>query len=67
MDARKHSLGGSNKLLALRQAADYLGVPVRTFEKHWRDWGLAGYLYGRRWHFRIRDLEHWLESRRING
>ena len=64
MDERKHTIGGSAKLLPLMQAADYIGVPYRTFEKNWRGWGLVAYRYGRRYHFRIRDLEHWLDQRR---
>lgn len=62
---REKSLGGSNKSLPLRQAAEYLGVPVRTFEKNWRAWGLIASFYGRRYHFRIRDLDHFIESNRV--
>ena len=58
---RENPLGGSNKMVALREAAEHLGVPRRTFEKNWRAWGLKASFYGRRWHFRVRDLDHFID------
>lgn len=57
------NLGGSNKLLSLRDAADLLSVPERRLRDYWRIWGIKTYKVGRELRFRERDLWTWLETR----
>ena len=54
------SAGGSNQLLSVANAAEFLDVPERTLRDRWRSWGIPAYRVGRAYRFRVRDLEQWL-------
>ena len=56
------AIGGSNRLVGCREAAEFLSVPERTLRENWRRWGMPGYKVGRAIRFRERDLEIWLEK-----
>jgi len=58
--------GGSNRLLDLEKAAQYLDVPERRLRDNWRRWGITSYKVGRELRFRERDLEAYL-SRNIEA
>jgi excisionase family DNA binding protein len=60
-------LGGSNRLIGVRETAARLDVPISTLYKHWRDWQLTAYRVGRALKFRERDIEVWLERQRVDG
>jgi len=60
-------LGGSNRLIGVRETAARLDVPVSTLYKHWREWQLTAYRVGRALKFRERDIEVWLERQRVDG
>jgi excisionase family DNA binding protein len=60
-------LGGSNRLIGVRETAERLDVPVSTLYKHWREWQLTAYRVGRALKFRERDIEAWLERQRVDG
>jgi len=57
------TIGGSNRLLRMAEAAEYLNTPKRTLEQNWRRWGLRAHRIGRAVQFRERELERWIESR----
>ena len=57
--------GGSNRLMGVPEAAEFLAVPERTLRENWRRWGLAAHRVGRAIRFRERDIECWLEKNRI--
>lgn len=59
------TLGGSNRLLTPQQVADWLNVPLKTVYAQWREWGLRGLKFGKHLRFRVRDVEHWLETREV--
>jgi excisionase family DNA binding protein len=59
------AIGGSNRLIGCREAAEYLSVPERTVRDNWQRWGLLGYKVGRAIRFRERDVEAWLERQAI--
>jgi excisionase family DNA binding protein len=61
------SSGGSNKLISAREAAGYLGVSKTTVYERYEEWGLPAYWVGANLRFRIRDIELWLERRRVGG
>jgi excisionase family DNA binding protein len=60
-------LGGSNRLIGVRETAARLDVPVSTLYKQWREWQLTAYRVGRALKFRERDIEVWLERQRVGG
>ena len=45
-------IGGSNKMISLRDTAELLDVPVSTLYKRWRAFGLTAYRIGRSLKFR---------------
>jgi len=53
--------GGSNRLLSIPVAAEYLSVPERRLRDNWKRWKIRAYRVGRELRFRERDLESWLE------
>jgi len=53
--------GGSNRLLSVKLAAEYLAVPERRLRDNWRRWQIRAYRVGRELRFRERDLESWLD------
>jgi excisionase family DNA binding protein len=58
-------IGGSNRMLTMRQTAEFLGVAHKTLTMSWRSWELPGYRIGGCIKFRERDLEAWLAKRVI--
>jgi excisionase family DNA binding protein len=58
-------LGGSNKMISLRETAGRLDVPVSTLYKRWQEWGLRAYRIGRALKFRERDIEAWLDRQLV--
>ena len=56
--------GGSNQVISLVKAADYLDCPPRRLRDNWKRWGIPVYKVGRELRFRVRDLESYLESNR---
>lgn len=71
-DAKR--IGGSNRVLSMREAAEYLHVAYGTLSRRYRQWGIAhhriggkvvsGRMKGGRVYFRERNLEAWLERTR---
>lgn len=55
------TIGGSNRLLRCKEAAEFLSVPQRTLRENWRRWGLTAHKVGRAIRFRVRDIETYLE------
>lgn len=60
------TLGGSNRWLSLRHAAEALDVPERRLRDNWKAWGMPASKFGRALHFRERDLLAWAETRKAN-
>jgi excisionase family DNA binding protein len=58
-------IGGSNRLISLKDTAEFLDVPVSTLYKRWRAFGLTAYRVGRSIKFRERDIEAWLDRQRV--
>jgi excisionase family DNA binding protein len=56
------NLGGDRRLLGTAEAAQYLGVPVRSLQANWRVWSLRPYKVGRSLKFRASDLEVYLSE-----
>ena len=56
------SVGGSNRLLSVPEAAEYLAVPERTLRENFRRWGIPAHKVGRALRFRVRDIESYLEK-----
>lgn len=58
-------VGGSNRVLTMREAADYVGMSYYRFARHYRaDWGIPFHRVGARVQFRERDLESFLDRNR---
>jgi excisionase family DNA binding protein len=55
-------LGGSNRMLSIRDLAELLGISERTVRDQWRTWGLTGYRIGRHLRFREREIHAWIDS-----
>jgi excisionase family DNA binding protein len=57
-------------MLSMKQAAEYLGVKYDTLAKQYKVWGIPHYRMGPAARtliqFRVRDLENWLETRRVS-
>lgn len=61
-------IGGSNKLLTTREAAEYLALPsVRTLQDNWKKWGIPAAKFGRGLKFRVRDLDSFVARREVNA
>jgi len=61
-----HRDGGSpSRLLSIPQAAEYLGVSVRTFFKLRRELVEVRYPHSRMVRFDRHDLDRWIESRKV--
>ena len=58
-------IGGSNKLIGLKETAAMLDVPESSMYKNWRTWGLKAYRVGRSLKFRERDIEAWLDRQLV--
>jgi excisionase family DNA binding protein len=57
-------IGGSNRVLSMREAADYLGVSYKRFAASYKGWSIACHRIGGRVKFRERDLEWFLDRTR---
>lgn len=57
--------GGSNRMLSMRDAAEHMGVKYLTLAGKYKEWHIPHYRFGRLVQFRERDLETWMESRRV--
>jgi excisionase family DNA binding protein len=55
------TVGGSNKLLSIKETAEYLSISERTLRNHFRTWGIPAHKVGRAIRFRMRDIESFLE------
>ncbi len=55
-------LGGSIQLIGMREAAARLDVPLSTFQKHYREWGVPVRKIGRAVKFMVRELDAWIEA-----
>lgn len=53
-----------SNLLSTAEAADYCGIPVRTWERNYQVWEVPHFRIGRAIKYRQSELETWLESRR---
>jgi len=51
-------------MLSTEEAADYLGVKLRSFAQNWHRWGVTAYQVGRNNRFRVSDLEQFLDDHR---
>jgi excisionase family DNA binding protein len=58
-------LGGSNRLISMREAADRINYSYVYFSQHFREWGIPSIRTGRKVQFRERDLEDFIETRRV--
>lgn len=58
-------IGGSNKLISMREAADFLGLSYKGFAASYKAMRIPCFKVGRSVKFRIRDLESWLEGKRV--
>jgi excisionase family DNA binding protein len=58
-------IGGSNKLISLKDTAAMLDVPTSTLYKQWQNWGLKAYRVGRALKFRERDIDAWLDRQLV--
>ena len=59
------AIGGSNRLIGCKEAAEFLSIPERTLRENWRRWGLTAHKVGRAIRFRERDIEAWLQKNTI--
>jgi len=60
-------IGGSNRMLNMRETAEFLGVSHKSLQSNWRRWGLPAYRIGKRVQFRERDLEAWLAKQSVTS
>ena len=59
-------MGSTNRLLSMKQAAEYIGRHPGTFQNTYRKLGIPHFKVGRSVIFRERDLDAWLvEHRRV--
>jgi excisionase family DNA binding protein len=59
--ARKGTLGGSNRMLSAHDVAAILAVPESTVRGRWREWGLPAYRIGKHLRWRERDVAAWID------
>lgn len=52
------------KLLGNKEAAQYCGIPLRTWQTHYLIWGVPHFRIGRAVKYRESELIAWIESRR---
>jgi excisionase family DNA binding protein len=61
-------LGGSSRLISMREAAAHLGTPLSTFQKHYREWDVPARKIGRSVKFMVRELDAWIEAQpKVSG
>jgi excisionase family DNA binding protein len=54
--------GGSNRMLSVKETAEFLGVSPKLIYNRWSEMGLTAYRVRSLLKFRERDLENWLEK-----
>lgn len=54
--------GGSNRVLDLAEAADFLRVPPTRLRGYWKAWGIKAHKVGRELRFLERDLVSYIEQ-----
>ncbi len=57
-------IGGSNVMLSMHEAAEYVGLSYKHFAAHYREWGIVHHRIGKYVRFRTRDIESFLDSTR---
>jgi hypothetical protein len=57
-------VGGSNRVVSMHAAADYLGITYKYFAANYKAWGIACHHIGKYVRFRERDLESYLDRTR---
>jgi excisionase family DNA binding protein len=68
MEKNIRVLGGNTQLVSMREAAARLNVPLSTFQKHYREWGVPARKVGRSVKFMERELLAWIEAQpRVSG
>lgn len=56
----------TGRLISKHELAQWLGVPVRTIESWVYRRAIQSYKIGRSVRFSVRQVEQWIESRRLN-
>jgi excisionase family DNA binding protein len=56
-----------DRILALREVADYLKLTERTLYRLTQAGRLPGFKVGNSWRFRLRDLEEWIEDQKAEA
>lgn len=56
------SIGGSNKLLTMKESAEYLRRSYKNYASSYKRWGIPAHRIAGRVYFRTRDLESFLDS-----
>lgn len=57
------TLGGSNRLLSLAEAAERLGKPAESLRKYRNIWGVPWLKVGRDLKFPEREIDAWISER----
>ena len=57
-------IGGSNSMLTMHEAADYLRRSYKNFAANYKRWGIPCHRIESRVYFRSRDLEAFLDKTR---
>lgn len=55
-------IGGNNRLLTMKESADYLRRSYKNFASSYKRWGIPAHRISGRVYFRVRDLESFLNS-----
>ena len=58
-------IGGSNKIISMHEASEYCGMTYKHFAASYKAFRIPHHKIGRSVKFRVRDLEVWLDTRRI--
>lgn len=53
-----------DKILTLKEVADYLKLTERTIYRLSQDGKLPGFKVGSSWRFRLRDIDEWIEDQK---
>lgn len=55
-------IGGSNKMISVKELAERLAISTDTIYDEWRSWGLPAYRIGKHLRFREREIEAWVDQ-----
>lgn len=50
--------------LSTKEAAEYCGIPIRTWERNYQVWEVPHFRVGRRIYYLRHELDTWFETRR---